>query len=101
MKFLIWFVCIAIYAVVTTALQMSGIILGGIPTFLLFGGTLWLARTISKFWSESQEEKRMKKEGELNYIATHDHIRYCRKCGKELMPGGRFCNKCGCEVVEA
>lgn len=100
MKVLIWVACIALYGGLTTALQMNGILLGGIPTFLLFGGTMWLAKTVSKFWSESREEKRVKKEGELNYIATHNQIRFCRKCGKELFMGSCICGKCGCEVVE-
>ena len=25
-------------------------------------------------------------------------VRFCRKCGKELLPNSRFCSYCGCEV---
>lgn len=42
MKILIWFVCIFIAVSIQVICKMNGILLGGIPTMLLFGGT-WLA----------------------------------------------------------
>ena len=100
MKVLIWCICFVVYGIVVTAFRWGGVILGGLPTALLFGGTIWAARAVSKFWSESREEKQVKKDGELNYIATHNQVRFCRKCGKELFVGSCVCGKCGCEVVE-
>ena len=47
MKALIWVVCIFVYAVIQTLLTESGIILGGIPTAILFGTMMFIARTLS------------------------------------------------------
>ena len=47
MKVLIWVVCILVYAVIQTVISESGIVLGGIPTALLFGGMMWVAGTLS------------------------------------------------------
>ncbi len=47
MKFLIWFVCIFVLALIQTLLAESGIILGGIPTAILFATTMYVARTLS------------------------------------------------------
>ena len=57
MKILIWFLCIFANALITTILRESGIILGGIPTAVLFGGTMWLARTLCKKWDEHKGRK--------------------------------------------
>lgn len=56
MKILIWFLCILVYAVITVLLNMSGIILGGIPTVILVGGAMWLAKTLCKKWDERKGE---------------------------------------------
>lgn len=29
-----------------------------------------------------------------------DDIRFCRKCGADLIVGGKFCSKCGTEIIE-
>ncbi len=47
MKALIWVVCIFALAVIQTVLTESGIILGGIPTAILYGTTMYVARTLS------------------------------------------------------
>lgn len=52
MKVLIWFLCIFANALITTLLKESGITLGAIPTMILFGAMLWLARTLCKKWDE-------------------------------------------------
>lgn len=56
MKVLIWFLCIFAYTLITTLLKGNGIILGGIPTMILFGAMLWLARTLCKKWDERKGE---------------------------------------------
>lgn len=58
MKILIWFLCILVYAIITVLLNMSGIILGGIPTVILVGGAMWLAKTLCKKWDERKGEKK-------------------------------------------
>ena len=35
-----------------------------------------------------------------NCVAETNRIRFCRKCGEELIENGRFCRKCGTEIVE-
>ena len=52
MKGLIWFLCIFANALITTILKESGILLGAIPTMILFAAMLWLARTLCKKWDE-------------------------------------------------
>lgn len=48
MKVLIW-VCGALFIVLVTMLcESAGIILGGIPTGLLYGGTAWLVLKLTK-----------------------------------------------------
>lgn len=55
MKVLIWILCFFANALITTVLKESGILLGAIPTMILFGATLWLARTLCKKWDEHKE----------------------------------------------
>ncbi len=47
MKVIIWVVCVFVYALIQTLLTESGIILGGIPTAILFGTMMYVARTLS------------------------------------------------------
>ena len=46
MKAVIWILCIAFIAVVQTVCRSSGIILGGIPTMILYGGSVYVAFTL-------------------------------------------------------
>lgn len=48
MKFLIWFFCLFVAAAISTACKMNGIILGGIPTVLLYGGAFRIAALLCK-----------------------------------------------------
>ena len=57
MKVVIWLGCIFGLSFFIVILKNAGIILGGIPTALLFGGMLWLARTMCKKWDEQKAEK--------------------------------------------
>ena len=61
MKVLIWFLCIFAYALITTLIKEAGIILGAIPTVILYGATFWLARTLCKKWDEHKESKVIEK----------------------------------------
>ena len=47
MKILVWVVCILVFAIIQTVISESGIVLGGIPTALMFGGMVWIASTLS------------------------------------------------------
>ena len=64
MKVLIWFLCIFGYALSQTLLQVSGgITLGAIPTVILFGGMMWLARSLCLQWDISFLKKKAHEEG--------------------------------------
>lgn len=64
MKILIWFLCFFGYGLITTTLSGAGILLGAIPTMLLLGGTLWLAKVLCKSWDERKKEKQEEKANE-------------------------------------
>ena len=64
MKVLIWCLCFFANAFITTILKQAGIMLGGIPTMLLFAGTIWLARTLCKSWDERKKAKKEEKSNE-------------------------------------
>jgi hypothetical protein len=52
MKFLIWFVTIFVTALITSVIREAGIILGAIPTVIIYGAMLWVARTLCKKYDE-------------------------------------------------
>lgn len=64
MKVLIWIVCFFCLAVVRLVAQYSGIILGGIPTALLFGLTWFIAKKLCKKWDQRKSIKRIRVEKE-------------------------------------
>ena len=101
MKILIWILCIFANAIVTTLLKEAGVLLGGNPTALLFGGTLWLARALCKKWDErklsSSSVQNLEFNCEVNGSADDD-IKFCRKCGEKLITNSEFCGKCGTKI---
>lgn len=56
MVILIWVLCFLAFGLVQSLLQLIGITLGGIPTILLFAGTIFLARTLVKLWKEKHPD---------------------------------------------
>lgn len=56
MKVLIWFVSFFCMAVIQMIIKDSGIILGGIPTALLFGLTWFVAQKLCKIWDNRKKE---------------------------------------------
>ncbi len=104
MKALIWFLCIFANALITTLLKESGIILGGIPTVLLFAGTMWLARTLCKKWDTHKANKEVQqnslKQNQQPILENDNQILFCRKCGERLIDNSQFCRKCGTKIVE-
>ena len=72
MKVLIWFAAFFVPAALTTILRDNGIVLGGIPTFLLHFGTLALARFLCARWDVKAFAKKAKKAGLTpeDYAAT-------------------------------
>lgn len=127
MKFLIWFLCIFANALITTLIKETGVILGAIPTVILYGATIWLARTLCKKWEEHKENKETRKKPKnhdslqpapvkatvpqtapiktaasdpMTQNPINDKICFCRKCGSKLMDEAIFCNKCGTKVLK-
>ncbi len=52
MKVLIWFLCILGMSIIITLIKEAGVVLGGIPTALLYAAMFWLARTLCRKWDE-------------------------------------------------
>lgn len=94
MKFLIWFLCILANAIITVLINNAGIILGGIPSALMFAATFGLARTLCKKWDAHKEYGGMEKD----ILRADNQIRFCKKCGERLLENSKFCRKCGAEV---
>ena len=103
MKVLIWVICIFVNALITTIIKGSGVILGAIPTVILYGVTIWLARTLCKKWDEHKAAKLPTPSSNIDpktEEVAENKIRYCRKCGEKLVENSRFCRKCGTEIVK-
>jgi len=103
MKVLIWFLCIFANALFTTLIKKAGVLLGAIPTVILYGAACWLARTLCKKWDEHKENKAVNKNVPVQTVQitpadTTDQVRFCRKCGEKLINGSQFCRKCGTEI---
>ena len=103
MKVLIWFLCIFANALITTLIKEAGVILGAIPTVILYGATFWLARTLCKKWDEHKENKAVKQNVPDQAVQTDpadttEQVRFCRKCGEKLLDNSQFCRKCGTAI---
>ncbi len=104
MKILIWFLCVFAYGIISAILKENGIMLGGIPTFLLLMLMFGIARTLGEKWEEHKNNKQKnitatvktidKEDNEIN-----DKITFCRKCGFKLIDDSEFCSQCGTKIV--
>lgn len=90
MKVLIWIVCYFVIALITTVLKENGVMLGGIPTIILWLLVFFLARRLCKFWDEHKASKRPKD--------TMQSTRFCNECGQKLLDNSKFCSKCGADT---
>ena len=111
MKVLIWILCIFANSFFTTALKTNGISLGALPTLVLWGGTIFLARTLCKEWDDHKRRKQstsvsspVPSAGSQPVPVSQSagintpQILFCRKCGEKLIENSQFCRKCGTEV---
>ena len=55
MKVLIWIGCFLGLSVIVTLIRSAGILLGGIPTFLLYTGMFWVARKLCELWDNRKD----------------------------------------------
>lgn len=60
MKFLVWFIALLIPAIIVNIARLSGILLGALPTFIIWGIAIFLARYICKSIDEKREEEATK-----------------------------------------
>ena len=64
MKALIWFLCILAYSLFVNFLKLGGVNLGGIPTAIFVGLTLFIAGALCKEWDKHVKEKKTKENDE-------------------------------------
>lgn len=57
MKILIWFICIFVNSLITVLLKYAGFMLGGIPTAIFAGLTIWLACVLCKKWDKHRSRR--------------------------------------------
>ncbi len=125
MKLLIMGLCLLVLTIVTVAIRAAGVVLGGLPTVILYAVFFFLPVSIlGKKWDEKKETKRAireiqehstsKTEGESRDIKitgeasgskengkeSSMEVRFCRKCGEKLIPGSSFCRQCGTRVIK-
>lgn len=105
MKVLIWSLCIFVTALITTFIKESGVILGAIPSVILFSIMMWSARTLCKKWDEHKGNKAYNKNVrsqscQTTVSETTSKICFCRKCGEPLIENSQFCRKCGTQTVK-
>jgi hypothetical protein len=78
MKVLIWVLCFFANALITTIIKGNGVILGAIPTVILYGVTIWLARTLCKKWDERKADKTI---DQKEMVDTPPAVNKCEMCG--------------------
>lgn len=100
-KVLIWFGCILCVSSIIVALGSAGIMLGGIPTALLYMGMFWVAGKLCRLW-ESRKQKKADVDTDKNNGSekTDDNIQnICEvkkvKINKEKKVKTKYCSKCG------
>lgn len=81
MKALVYIVCVAVAAMVQTAISMSGVQLGGLPVVLLYGTALAVATAACKAVQRRKMRPAIPKERWYT----------CPKCG-QLVPEGKSCD---------
>lgn len=81
MKALVYIVCVAVAAMVQTAINMSGVQLGGLPVVLLYGTALAVATAACKAIQHRKMRPAIPKERWYT----------CPKCG-QLVPEGKPCD---------
>ena len=109
MKILIWVLCAFANGFITTLLKDNGMYLGAIPPAALWGGTIFLARTLCKEWDDHKRRKQSTSVPPANSnpvpvstpAANHTpQVLFCRKCGAKLIENSQFCRKCGAKIVK-
>lgn len=82
MKVLIWFLCFFANSSITVFINNNGVMLGGVPTALMFAATIWLARVLCKKWDKFKISRRASNEGltSIQYIKDKVPTLLFREC---------------------
>ena len=116
MKALIWFGCVLFVAVIQTVFRQSGIMLGAIPTVILYGGMIWLATYLCKKYDESKASSQDKSESNDEKQDEHldvnrsfetiaadpqvDSVFVCPVCGGiYTAQGNKTCSQCSIPAI--
>lgn len=122
MKFLIWSGCIIGASMLQVLFGYAGIG-GAIPAILIYGGMFWSAKALCNKWDDyryKKDREKFQKEykeptpppGYVPVVKETDEtpevveqteppkIKFCRKCGFELLEGSAFCSKCGTPIAK-
>lgn len=87
MRVLIYLVCIAIASAINVFLQENGILLGGLPTILLYGAAIAISSAACKVYSRRKTAAEQQNPKERWYT--------CPKCGQLVQEG----KPCDCEEI--
>lgn len=60
----IWIACFFCLVMAQVLIKYQGVILGAIPTMLMYGFTIWLAHTLSDKWKKRKKSKNKPDESE-------------------------------------
>ncbi len=105
MKVVIWIGCIF---VATTLNTLLGYATGFKVGYLVFYFAVYfVAKKMCNKWDQHKEAKKVREEAFYatnapvveTTTATANDIRFCRKCGEELLENSQFCGKCGTQII--
>ena len=98
MKVLIWLGCIFGYSILMVTLSNSGIMLGGLPTALLFAGMIGIAGRLCRNLDKDKESFKSDdvSQNEVKPRATEYNF-YCTSCHKPVTGWYKKCPLCGSE----
>lgn len=96
MKALIWFGVLFALSFLTTMLKEAGILLGAIPTVLLYSGAVAIARALCKAIDEKNQETEPKEDTNRNYTGAQAEPDWvCAKCKTVNRGRVQTCQGCG------
>ena len=91
MKIFIWVACLFANSIITAVIKANGIILGGIPTFIMYMITFAVARTLCEKWEEHKKNNETnmrlslkKKEIELKKIHLQKELLFVESVEKNF-----------------
>lgn len=90
MKVLIWFLCFFALALIQTIFRMNGILLGAIPTVILFSTTWWAARKLCTLWDARKNAKEQKPAPKKDTEVEGGDVSYATDLSASVETGSSF-----------